>query len=49
MTPDSLTVNEEHNIPSQMLETIFRLHVSVIFRPQCVVSSTFVGSSDAKL
>ena len=26
-----LTENGEHNIPSQILETIFGLHVSVIF------------------
>ena len=36
MTSDSLTENEEHNIPSQMLQTIFGLHVSIIFRPQYV-------------
>ena len=46
----SLTENEEHGIPSQILPTIFGLHASVIFRPQmCMVSSTFVVSSDPKL
>ena len=28
---DSLTKNEEYNIPSQILQTIFGLHASVIF------------------
>ena len=28
---NSLTENEEHDIPSQILKTIFGLHVSVIF------------------
>ena len=28
---NSLTENEEHNIPSQILKTIFGLHASVIF------------------
>ena len=36
MTPNSLTENEEHDIPSQILKTIFGLHASVIFRPQYV-------------
>ena len=31
MTSNSLTENEEHDIPSQILKTIFGLHVSVIF------------------
>ena len=31
MTFNSLTENEEHNIPSQILKAIFRLHASVIF------------------
>ena len=35
-TSNSLTGNEEHGIPSQILKTIFRLHVPVIFRPQYV-------------
>ena len=47
MTSNSLTENEEHDIPSQILKTIAVLHASVIFRtPICVVPSTFVGSSD---
>ena len=36
MTSNSLTENEEHDIPSQILKTIFGLHASVIFRPQYV-------------
>ena len=32
----SLTENEEHDIPKQILKTIFGLHASVIFRPQYV-------------
>ena len=36
MTSNSLTENEEHNIPSQILKTIFGLHASVIFKPQYV-------------
>ena len=40
MTSDSLTENEEHNIPSQILKTIFGLHASVIFRPQYVLFLT---------
>ena len=31
MTTNSLTENEEHSIPSQILETIIGLHASVIF------------------
>ena len=31
MTPNSLTENEEHDIPLQILKTIFGLHASVIF------------------
>ena len=34
MKSNSLTENEEHHIPSQILKTIFGLHVSVVFRPQ---------------
>ena len=50
MTSNSLTENEEHDIPSQILKTIFGLHASVIFfTPICVVSSTFEGSSDPTL
>ena len=50
MTPNSLTENEEDDIPSQILKTIFGLHASVIFKTKiCVVSSTFVWSCDPKL
>ena len=31
MTTNSLTENEEHDIPLQILKTIFGLHASVIF------------------
>ena len=49
MTSNSLTENVEHDIPSQSLKTTFELHPSIIFQnPICVVSSTFVGSSDPK-
>ena len=36
MTSNSLTYDEEHGIPAQILKTIFGLHASVIFRPQYV-------------
>ena len=36
MTFNSLTENEERDIPAQILKTIFGLHVSVIFRPKYV-------------
>ena len=36
MTYNPLTENEEHDIPSQSLKTIFGLHASAIFRPQYV-------------
>ena len=36
MTFNSLTENEEHCIPAQIMKTIIRLHASVIVRPQCV-------------
>ena len=50
MASNSLTENEEHDILSQILKTIFGLHASVIFlHPLCVVSNTFVGSSDPSL
>ena len=50
MTSNSLTENEEHSIPSQILKTIFGLHASVIFYTSiCVVSCTFEGSSDPTL
>ena len=42
MTSNSLSENEDHDIPSQILQTIFVLHTSVIFKTQiCVVSNTF--------
>ena len=51
MTSNSSTENEEYNIPSQILKTIFGLHASSYFLDpnMCVVSSTFVGSSDPLL
>ena len=50
MTSNSLTENEEYDIPSQIFKTIFGLHASVNFRPKYgVVCSTFAGSSDPKL
>ena len=36
MTSNSLTENEEQDIPSHNLKTIFGLHASVIFRPKYV-------------
>ena len=33
MTSNSLTENEEHDIPSHFLKTIFGLHASVILDP----------------
>ena len=36
MTSNSLTENEEHDIPSHILKTIFELNVSDIFRPKYV-------------
>ena len=33
MTSNSLTENEEHDIPSQILKTIFGLHDSFILEP----------------
>ena len=37
MTSNSLTENEEHDIPSKILKTIFGLHASVLFlRPKYV-------------
>ena len=50
MTYNSLTQNEEHDIPSQILKTIFGLHASAIFQTTvCVVSRSIVGSYDPKL
>ena len=46
MTSNSFTENEEHDIPSHILKTIFGLRASVIFETQiCVVSSTLVSST----
>ena len=36
MTSNSLTENEEHDIPSHILKFIFGLDDSVIFRPKYV-------------
>ena len=36
MTSISLTEDEEHDIPSKILKTIFGLHASIIIRPQYV-------------
>ena len=36
MTSNSLAENEEQDIPSHILKTIFGLHASVIFRPKYV-------------
>ena len=36
MTSNSLKENEEYDIPSHILKTIFGLHASVIFRPKYV-------------
>ena len=36
MPSDSLAENEEQNIPSHILKTIFGLHTSLIFRPKYV-------------
>ena len=41
MTFNSLTDNEEQDIPSHMLKTIFGLYASVIFRTKYVFSSAF--------
>ena len=49
MTSNSLTDNEEHDIPSQILKTIFGWHASVIFLTQiCVISSSFEGPYDPR-
>ena len=36
MTSNSLTKNEEHYIPSQILKPIFGLRASIIYKPQFV-------------
>ena len=49
MTSNSITENEEKDIPSDILQTIFGLHASVIFQTQiCVISSSFEGSYDPR-
>ena len=49
MTLNSLTENEEQDIPSHILKTIFGLHASVVFKPQiCMVSNSFEGSYDPR-
>ena len=49
MASNSLTENEEQDIPSHMLKTIFELHVSVNFKTKiCVVSISFEGSCDPR-
>ena len=49
MASNSLTENEEQNIPSHILKITFGLHASVIFQTQiCVFSSTFEGSWDPR-
>ena len=39
MTSNSLTENEEHDIPSQILKTIFGLHASSYFLDQDMCGS----------
>ena len=49
MTSNSLTDNEEQDIPLHISKTIFGLHASVICRAKdelCVASSTFEDSCD---
>ena len=36
MTSNSLTKNEEQDIPWHILKTIFGLHASIIFQPKYV-------------
>ena len=49
MTSNSLTENAEHDIPLQILKTIFGLHASVIFWTQiCVISHSFEGYYDPR-
>ena len=45
MTTNSLTENEEHDIPSQILKIIFELHASVIFKPQFSVVWWVINAS----
>ena len=47
MTSNSLTENEEQDIPSQILKTIFGLH-AYFYTQICVISSSFEGSYDPR-
>ena len=49
VTSNSLTENDEHDIPSQILKTIFGLHASAFLTQKCMVSSSFLDSFDLKL
>ena len=50
MTSNSLTENEEHNIPPQILKTLFGLHALVIFNNMGdFYSNTIAGSWDREL
>ena len=54
MTSNSLTENEEHGIPSQILKTIFGLHALVIFLDPNMCGFQYIcrvicSPSDAKL
>ena len=49
ITSNSLTENEEHDSPSQILKTILDCMPQLFLDPKSMVSSSFVGSSDPKL
>ena len=49
MTSNYLAENVEHDIPSQTLKNIFNCKAQLFLTPICVVSNSFVGSSDPKL
>ena len=54
MTSSSLTEKEKHDIPSQILKTIFGLHTSDIFRPKYVwfpihLKGPLIPPSDTKI
>ena len=49
MTSNSLTGNEEHDIPSQILQTIFNCMPQLFLYPNMSISSTFVGYFDPPL
>ena len=40
MTSNSLRENEKHDIPSQILKTIFGLHASVILKGHAIPNSS---------